>query len=259
VARVREPSPLATVSTVPIAQTSAALIRLDGVVHTSDLPVQSFARHLTEQLPADLVRPLIAGMRGFLENKPELTPAGTDFADAEDGYQAVERLGRAAGLTTAQIAAARLESRVDLAASAWAVDASDGLDALLDGMGTECLVGVFAEPADPAAAAVLEALELGGRFTLPPASLPDAITRLLGISELSAPDRPDRILVVGTRWVGELDAAAAAGCVTAMVDRDRRGRGSPRWRAIDLPGLTEQIRSWAAAGTTSASLEARPR
>ncbi len=246
------------------------LLRLDGVVHTSDLPVQSFARHLTEHLPAELVRPLIAGMRGFLENKPELIPAGTDFADAEDGYQAVEQLALAAGLTTAQIADARLASRADLAASAWAVEASDGLETLLDGLGADsvgadCLIGVFAEPADPATAAVLEALDLNGRVTLLPASLEDAITRLHGIA---TPDgRPNRILVIGTRWVGELDAAAAAGCVTAMVDRYRRGSGSPQWRAHGLPGLTEQIRFWAAAGpstgtstgTSTPSLEARPR
>ena len=35
---------------------------------------------------------MIAGMRGFLEGKPELIPAGVELRDAEDGYQAVEML-----------------------------------------------------------------------------------------------------------------------------------------------------------------------
>ncbi|MEP6562699.1 MAG: hypothetical protein ABJD68_16690, partial [Nakamurella sp.] len=70
---------------MPSPRSLGVLLRLDGVLHTSDLPVQSFARHLTEELPADLVRPMIAGMRGFLENKPELIPAWADPGQAEDG------------------------------------------------------------------------------------------------------------------------------------------------------------------------------
>ncbi|MEP6562632.1 MAG: hypothetical protein ABJD68_16350, partial [Nakamurella sp.] len=62
-------------------------------------------------------------------------------------------------------------------------------------------------------------------------------------------EEPRRILVIGTRWDGELDAAAAAGCVTALVDRYRRGLGSPDWRATGLADLADRIRSWAAAGT----------
>ena len=220
------------------------LFRLDGVVHTSDLPVQAFARHLTEQLPADQIRPLIAGMRGFLENKPELIPTGTDFGPAEDGYQAVEQLARCAGLTPAQIAAAQQASRADLATSAWAVDLADGLDELLVSLGADCLVGVFAEPADPAAPAVLDALDLDGRVSLLTAPLAAAIPGLCPDSD-DDPKRQNRILVVGSRWNGELDAAAAAGCRTALVDRYGLGRGSPGWRAAALAGLTGPIRSWA--------------
>ena len=129
----RRPDRLPRVSTLSESRPApvGVLLRFDGVVHSSDLPVQSFARHLTDALPTDQVRAMIAGMRGFLEGKPELIPAGIDLAGAEDGYQAVELLGRAAGLTDAVIAAAYRASRADLAASAWAVDESDGLDELL--------------------------------------------------------------------------------------------------------------------------------
>ena len=228
-------------------KTSVVLLRLDGVLHTSDLPVQAFARHLTDQLPAELVRPLIAGMRGFLENKPELIPAGADLERAEDGYQAVEKLAHAAGLAPAHITAARQASRADLAASAWAVDSADGLDELLAGLQADCYA--YADGADPAGPAVLTALELDQQVGMLPDSLPVAIARLLGGSASAGADRRARILVVGTRWAGELDAAAAAGCGTVLIDRYQRGHGSPHWRAADLPGVTAQIRSWAIAPT----------
>jgi hypothetical protein len=247
---------MTTLGTVP---TNAVLLRLDGVVHTSDLPVQSFARHLTEHLPAELVHPLIAGMRGFLENKAELVPAGTDFCGAEDGYQAVEQLALASGLTPTQIAAARRSSRVDLANSCWAVDASDGLDELLAGLPADCACAVYAEPADPAAPAVLEALDLAARVELLPESLPAAAARMLGGATPDGNERPGGILVIGTRWAGELETAAAAGCATAMVDRYQLGRGLPDCRAADLLGLIAHSQTWAATGSTVATWGKRQR
>jgi hypothetical protein len=246
---------LTSLGLVPIEQTSAVLLRLDGVVHASDLPVQSFARHLTEQLPAELVRPLIAGMRGFLEQKPELIPTGTNLDQVEDGYQAVEQLARAAGLTPAQIAAAWQLSRADLTSSAWAVDASDGLEELLTDLTAQCACYVYSDGADPAALSVLTAIDLDHRVQLLPDSLPVATARLLRGSGNDA-DRPIRILVVGTRWNGELDAAAA-GCGTLLIDRYGLGRGSPDWRAADLARATPQIRSWA-AGATTQDMPAQP-
>ena len=74
---------------------------------------------------------MIGGMRGFLEGKTELIPPDVDLSDAEDGYQAVEILARAAGLDDAAIPAPGGQPAPDLAASAWAVDPADGLDALL--------------------------------------------------------------------------------------------------------------------------------
>src|SRR6478752_3685946 len=151
---------LPRVSTLSESQpaTLGVLLRFDGVVHSGDLPVQSFARHLTDALPADQVRAMIAGMRGYLEGRPELIPAGIDLASAEDGDQAVELLGRTAGLSERVITGARRASRADLAASAWAVDESDGLDELLAAIDGRASLGVLTEPDDPAAPAVLESI-----------------------------------------------------------------------------------------------------
>ena len=193
------------------------LLTVDGVLHDSDLPVQAFARHVTDMLPAGRVRPVIAGMRGFLEGKAELLPLDVDLSAAEDGEQAVEILARAAGLSSAQIESARLAGRGDLVASSWAVDEPDGLAELL------------AEPGDPAAAAVLDALGIEV----------DAI-----VDRIDSAPNPALVLVIGTRWAGPLDSAQLAGCTTALVDRFGRGRGSPTYRVTGVPGLLDPVRRW---------------
>ncbi len=206
------------------------LLTVDGVLHDSDLPVQAFARHVTEMLPAERVRPVIAGMRGFLEGKAELLPPDVDLSAAEDGEQAVEILARAAGVSSAQIESARLAGRGDLVASSWAVDQPDGLAELLAELSGRARVDVLAEPGDPAAAAVLDALGIEV----------DAI-----VEESGTGSDPALVLVIGTRWAGQLESAQHAGCATALVDRFGRGRGTP-----DLPGrpalpdLLDPVRSW---------------
>jgi hypothetical protein len=229
------------------------LLRFDGVVHSSDLPVQSFARHLADALPTDQVRAMIAGMRGFLEGKAELIPAGIDLAGAEDGYQAVELLGRAAGLTDAVIAAAYRVSRADLALSAWAVDESDGLDELLAALDARVFRAVFTEPDDPAASAVLDSIGISVD-QLVAAPFPAA---LAAVRARVANAHQGRILVVGTRWASELGAAAEAGYDTAQVDRFQRGRGTPTLRSADVARLVEPVRRWCAGAAQRISTQGR--
>jgi hypothetical protein len=231
--------------------TLGVLLRFDGVVHSGDLPVQSFARHLTDAHPADQVRAMIAGMRGFLEGKAELIPAGIDLAGAEDGDQAVELLGRAAGLSERVITGARRASRVDLAASAWAVDESDGLDELLAAIDGRASLGVLTEPDDPAAPAVLESIGITVD-QLVSGPLPAALAAF-GRWVADADQR--RILVVGTRWVGELCGAWEAGFDTALVDRYQLGRGTPTLRAPDVAGLVEPVDRWCADAAQRISTE----
>jgi hypothetical protein len=220
----------------------SVLIALDGVVHTSDLPVQSFARHVTEYLTADQIRPVIAGMRGFLEGRSEMIPTGVDLSRAEDGYQAVEILARAAGLAEAQISSAHRSSRVDLAASAWAVDPADGLNELLAELAGRAVLAVRVDPGDPAGPAVLDAVELAGDPDMIEAATGTAIENLLRAPD--GPTEPERLLVIGARWHGELAAAGAAGCTTALIDRFDRRIGDPTWRTRELPGLLNRIGSW---------------
>ena len=236
------PSSQATrLAPVPIQQPRAVLLCLDGVVHDSDLPVQAFARHITEQLSAERVRPVIAGMRGFLEDKPELIPPDIDLSAAEDGYQAVEILARAAGLDDVSIAAARRASRADLAASAWAVDPADGLDALLAEMDGTARVLLLTEPGDPAARPVLASIDLTPDEILDtPVDL--AVTQVL--RQLDATTEPDRLLLIGTRWAGQVADAQNMGCSTALIDRRAAGRGNPTYRSRDLAELLDKVRGW---------------
>lgn len=211
---------------MPTSAARAVLLRFDGIVHTSDLPTQAFARHLAEMLPTEQNVQLIGGMRGFLENKPELIPPGVDLSAAEDGTQAVEILARAAGLAPSAINEAHTEARSDLAASVWAVDAADGLDALLAAIGGAFLA-IIAEPGDPAAAALLAAEEI---------AVDELILAPIGTAIERLHAGADRIgtTAVGTRWAGELAVAQQAGCVTVLVDRRGTGRGTPTVRCRSL-------------------------
>lgn len=220
---------------MPTSTRHALLLRFDGVVHTSDLPTQAFARHLTDGLPADRITALIGGMRGFLEGKPELIPSGVDLGAAEDGEQAVEILAAAFGIDPDQVESARGASRLDLADSVWAVDAADGLDRLLAAFPAARLVWTAAD--DPAAPALLTSEEidvdgvLDGAFT---AALAAALERVDG-------GDPAQLTVIGTRWAGELAIAHRAGSVTVLLDRYGAGRGTPTIRCRELTQLSAHL------------------
>jgi len=241
------------------SRTVAVLLAVDGVVHVSDLAVQSFARHATEQLaqPADdATRALIGGMRGFLEGRADLLRAdgavNQALSAAEDGDQAVEILSRASDLTPRQIVAARRASRVDLANSAWAIDASPGLAELIAGIPSDSYVAVVAHDLTGArevvdaigiASAVVEfLLDAGG--TEGREHVVDHVLAATGDTAGAIP-APDRLLFVGSRWNPDLAVPHAAGCSTALVDRFGRGRGTPTWRNAELVGLVPEILRWA--------------
>ena len=54
----------------------------------------------------------------------------------------------------------------------------------------------------------------------------------------------DRLLMIGTRWAGQLQPAHDLGCATALIDRFDRGRGNPTFRSPDLAGLLGAVREW---------------
>lgn len=207
-------------------------VRLHGAAYDDDLAVQAFARHLQALAPD---RPVIAGMRAFLEDKPQLAPRppwSEPSRPPATGDRAVEQLAVAAGLTPAQVDAARLASRHDLAGTAWILDPADGLDELLDLLSGRADVVLVADPDDPATGPVLDALALAGRFAVVhPAALRNTVT-----------GRP--ALLIDTTWPPVLTAAHDTGSTTALIDRFDTGDGTPDLRAADLAGLLPGVAAW---------------
>lgn len=207
-------------------------VALHGVACSGDLAVQAFARHLEAMAPGSSI---VAGMRAFLEDKPQLAapPPWSPGPTPATGYRAVELLATAAGLGPAQIDAARLASRHDLAGSAWTLEPADGLPELIDLLAGRADLVLIADPRDPATGPVLDALDLAGRFPVVPAG------------DAAPAEQP--ALVVDAAWPPVLAAASAAGHPTALVDRFGAGPvgpGEPDLRAADLPGLLPGIAAW---------------
>ncbi len=254
----RRPDRLPRVSTLSESRPApvGVLLRFDGVVHSSDLPVQSFARHLTDALPTDQVRAMIAGMRGFLEGKPELIPAGIDLAGAEDGYQAVETARpRGRALTDAVI-----DRRVP------GVPGGPGGQRL----GGRRVRRPRRAAGGPRRARVSRCVHRAGR----PGGIRGAgfdrhhgrrarrtatlTAALAGVRRRVEERRP----ASGFSWsepAGRANScdASEAGYDTALVDRYRLGRGTPTLRSPDVAGLVEPVRRWCAEAGHRVSTVAR--
>jgi len=236
----------------------ALILDFDGTLYLGDLPVQAYARHVADQLPEPDAIGLIAALRFFLEGKFTELPGpggsrssnltGVDLQAAEDGFHAVEILGAAAGLGEEAISAAYRAARRDLAASAFALEAPEGLPELLAELGDVHVRVVTNADAD-GVQAVLTAIGVA-RYVDDvvtdagkPASMPGLVQDTL--AAVGAGGEPARLLAVGDRWAMDLAAAHAAGAVTALIDRFGRGDGSPTFRAPDFAGLIPHIRRWA--------------
>ena len=206
---------------------------LHGVAYCEDPAVQAFARHLDGP---DTAGVMVAGMRAFLEDKPQLAPPApwSPSRPPVTGYRAVAELAVAAGLTSARIDAARRAARLDLAGTAWILDPADGLPELLELVAGRAELVLVADPADPATDPVVDALELAGRYpVVDPDRLPPALTG-------------GRALLIDADWSPVLAAASgrAGEATTALIDRFGSGTGTPDLRAADLPGLLLGVADW---------------
>ena len=226
----------------PTTPVAALFFDFDGTLYVGDLPVHAYARRVAERLDGAGGVGVVAGMRRFLEGGSVPGDPGTDLTAAEDGYQAVELLAVAAGADADLLTAAYRQSRHDLASSAFAVDAPDGLVDLLSRLRGRVL-SVVVTNADPTGVAEV----LAGTGLAPlldevildagkPACWPSLIERFAELVGCSG-----RLLAVGDRWSGDLAPIAAAGGWTALIDRFGRGDGYPGARAADLTTLLPAI------------------
>jgi len=214
----------------------------DGTLYVGDLPVHAYARRVAERLDGAAGLGVVAGMRRFLEDRDVPGDPGTDLAAAEDGYQAVELLAIAAGADADLLSAAYRQSRHDLAASAFALDAPDGVVDLLTHLRGRVLTVLISNADPPGVAEVLTSIGLAPLLdeVLLDAGKPDCwpplIERYAGLV-----GGADRLLAVGDRWSGDLAPIAAAGGWTALIDRFGRADGSPDARGRDFTALLPAI------------------
>ncbi|SDP22239.1 FMN phosphatase YigB, HAD superfamily [Nakamurella panacisegetis] len=227
--------------------TLALLFDFDGTLYVGDLPILAYARHAADLLPDAAATDLIDGVRYLLEGR-SVTVRTIDLRDAEDGYMGVEMLARAAGLTAEHLDGAYRLARQDLARSAFALDAPQGLPELLADL-ADAYVLVVTNADLTGVAEVLTAVEVAGHIDEivaeadKPHRMPEHVAALL--DRIDAAATPERLMVVGDRWTADLADAFAAGARTALVDRFHRGDGTPHLRGASLAELIPGIRDWA--------------
>lgn len=223
------------------------LFAFDGTLYVGDLPILAFARHCSDQLSIAAATDLVDNIRFFLEGK-SYGDRIVDLSAAADGFQAVEILAVAAGLSQSQIEDARRAGRRDLARSAFALDAPEGLIGLFRDLPAARVVVVT--DADPTG--VHEVLEATGvssyiHQVITGAGVPDSTSGIIkaALDTIGRGVDSDRMMVVGNRWADALAAAHHLGTATAMVDRFGRGDGTPTLRADTLGDLVPGLRDWA--------------
>lgn len=173
----------------------------------------------------------------------EAENAGQFPDDILDGYDLVRRRAEQAGVDDRHVADAYVASRAVLGSDDAAIEAPEGLGAVLDELSAHARIVLVTNAPDTSLDAALDALGLRGRFdeTHPSAGKPDG---LFDLAEqwLAA----GRLLSVGDIWVNDLEPVHRLGGDTALVGT-RPGDAHPTFHANTLPGLYPDLRRWAAA------------
>lgn len=223
------------------------LLDFDGTAYRGDLAVQAYARRVAERLDPAAGLIVIGGMRAFLEGKPKPPGMPPEFDTAEDGYEVVQALSDAAGLPTTERAQAYLESRDDLARSAFVLDPEPGLAGWLLEIKSGSAVWLVTNAPPAGIREVLDTVELTGLVDeiIPAAGKPPGMTAIAERA-VAASGRAGGVLAIGDRWAADLAATHHLGGRTAHIDRFGRGLGTPTWRDTEFSPLLPALRRWAA-------------
>lgn len=186
------------------------LILSEELLFTSDLPAQAYARHLALHLPDVTGTALIHAMRQLLEHG--VHPDAVDPVGLTP-WQAIDQLGRAAGLDDTARAAAATAARDDVGRSLFLLDPAVRLTTLLDRVNPIEVIVVTDNP--DAAVALVAAVELA-----------DRVDRCVRLGDLE----PAPGVALAEAWPGLLQTAAAHSS-TGLLDRFGPGPGAPTWRA----------------------------
>ncbi len=225
----------------------AILLDLDGTAYAGDLAVQAYARRVAELVDQPTATLIIGGMRSFLEGRPAPDGLPEAFHTAEDGYELVQAMSDAAGVPARLRAGAYAASRDDLRRSAFALDEQPGLADWLGGLDPADQVWLVTDAPDVGIAEVLAAVGLTDRVDriFSGAGTPVGLAAVTAAA-VDLAQAPQRVLGIGDRWAADLATIHHAGGRTALIDRFRRGFGTPTWRATELAALLPELVRWSA-------------
>jgi FMN phosphatase YigB (HAD superfamily) len=227
------------------------VLDFDGTVCLGDAPVYEYAAAVVRRLPE---REQAAGRERLRTALAEYFAGGRDpdLAAAPDGYHAVAALAGDLGISREEQNAAYLESRTAVHAGEVPIHAAPGLRDLLEAVREHVRVVLVTNAPEQGVETLLDILGLGGVFDSvhgdagKPAGMAPIVDALLGEAGLRT--TPERLLSVGDIWVNDLEAPAARGCATALIDRYGGGDGAPTHRAATIEELYPAILSWARTG-----------
>lgn len=226
---------------------TTVIFDFDGTIALGTGPVVAFAKSLAGQgASADVVSAALAALDEFESGSPQ----------DRDGYGAVTRVAKAAGLTSADTNAAYMTSRRHLGTDLSPVGLPNGLASFLERLAVVANVWLATNAPAEGVAHVLESGGVDRSFARTHFNVgkPDGLAPILTDALANG-----RVLSVGDIYDYDLAPAVAFGADTALVGKTAASeQRSVTMRATDLEDLYPQIEAWAAtpvlsSGATAAS------
>lgn len=223
--------------------TGTLVLDFDGTVCLGDDPVRLYCEEVVRVLPQATGTRITTSLDGFLDGQ---AVAGLD--EAQDGYQAVQRLAAGAGVHPAQLDVAYRDSRRRF-------DAGEGRTWVPDGLLEELAV-VRTRGVD--LILVTNAPMLGVRAFADRTGLAEQLTGVVadarkptGMAAIlqrlldRADHPPQRLMSVGDVWANDIEPALGLGCAAAYIDRFGTAPGGATATAPTIQGLYPVLLAWA--------------
>ena len=214
------------------------LFDFDGTLALGDGPITAFARAIAER----------TGDTGFAMRAEAALAAFTNGeTDARDGYDAVTRIAREAGVGADVIGASYDDSRALLGSSEAAVDSPEGLPAFLETLGAQARLVLATNAPGDGITALLQSWGVAEAFDAVHFTVgkPAGLVPLIRDALAAGP-----VLAVGDIVENDLAPAAELGADTALVGATfERSTATATMRGRSLADLYDQIIAWAAAAS----------
>ncbi|WP_052460361.1 HAD family hydrolase [Microbacterium gorillae] len=207
---------------------TAVILDFDGTVALGDGPVRAYARAVER-------RGGVTGVEPVLNAVP---------ADALDGYDAVRMAAESAGVSAADLSAAYLDSRAELATEDAPIHAPVGLAEFLTAAGEAGVLRLLVTNApDIRIAPALAALGIADGIdrVVTDAAKPGGLDAQL--DELAAAGVV-RVLSIGDIWRNDLAPAHRRGHTTALVGDHPDEIATPTHRASTFGDLAPALQEW---------------